>query len=109
MRWPWFRVEGPSFEELWNHYADLCGVGARYEAKTFLTTGNVGARGSYVITDRASSDARGERGLSVFLLKNDLYTVTVTIKDVGGSSVAGPRAAMVLARSPGLGVHPSAP
>ena len=21
-----FRVEGPSFEELWNHYADLCGI-----------------------------------------------------------------------------------
>src|SRR4051812_45770710 len=26
-----FRVVGPSFESLWNHYATLCGIGDRYE------------------------------------------------------------------------------
>jgi hypothetical protein len=91
-----FRVEGPSFEELWNHYAELCGVGGRYEAKTFLTTGDVGPRGSYVVTDRASSDGRGERGLSVFLLKNDRYAVTVTIQpDPDGKALRGSIAAVV--------------
>ena len=75
-----FRVEGPSFEDLWNHYADLCGFSKRYKAKTFFTTGNVGVKGSYVVTDRASSDDKVDRGLSVFLLKNDRYAVTVTIQ-----------------------------
>src|SRR4051794_33687961 len=73
-----FRVVGPSFEGLWNHYADLCGIPDRYEAKRFLTSGNTGTRGSYVVTDRPSSDARGGRGLSVFLLRTDRYTVTAT-------------------------------
>jgi hypothetical protein len=91
-----FRVEGPSFEELWNHYADLCGISDRYEAKTFLTVGDVGVRGSYVVTDRASSDAIGGRGLSVFLLKNDHYAVTVTMQpDPDGKALRGSIAAVV--------------
>jgi hypothetical protein len=91
-----FRVEGPSIEELWNHYADLCGIGDRYRAKTFLTTGNVGAKGSYVVTERTSSDAKAERGLSVFLLKNDRYVVTVTIQpDLDGKALCGSIAAVI--------------
>jgi hypothetical protein len=91
-----FRVEGPSFEELWNHYAELCGIVDRYDAKTFLTIGNVGDKGTYVVSDRASSDARGERGLSVFLLKADRYTVTVTIQpDPDGKALRGSIAAVV--------------
>jgi hypothetical protein len=91
-----FRVEGPSFEDLWNHYADLCGISEQYEAKTFLTSANAGVKGSYVVTDRASSDDRGQRGLSVFLLKNDRYTVTVTIQpDPDGKAVRGSISAVV--------------
>jgi hypothetical protein len=91
-----FRVEGPSFEDLWNHYADLCGIGDRYRAKAFLTTGDVGPKGSYVVTERASSDAKAERGLSVFLLKNDRYAVTVTIQpDPDGKALRGSIAAVV--------------
>ena len=40
-----FRVVGPSFEGLWNHYADLCGIGDRYEARQLLISGGTGPRG----------------------------------------------------------------
>ena len=91
-----FRVMGPSFEGLWNHYANLCGIGDRYEARRFLTAGGTGAKGSYVVTDRASSDARGGRGLSVFLLRTDRYTVTATIQpDPDGTALRGSIAAVI--------------
>src|SRR4051812_23062805 len=91
-----FRVVGPSFEGVWNHYADLCGIRDRYEAKRFLTWGNTSPRGSYVVTDRPSSDARGGRGLSVFLLRTDRYTVTATIQpDPDGKAVRGSIAAVI--------------
>ena len=35
-----FRVIGPTFEELWNHYAQLCGMKLRYQEKTFQFSGN---------------------------------------------------------------------
>jgi hypothetical protein len=71
-----FTVVGPTFEELWNHYAQLCGTSHQYEEKTFLITSETGAKGSFVISD--GSDGKGGRGLSIFLLKTDAYTVTVT-------------------------------
>jgi hypothetical protein len=90
-----FRVVGPSFEALWNHYADLCGIGSRYEASRFLTSGDTGVKGSYVVTDRASSDGKGGRALSVFLLRTDRYTVTATIQpDPDGKAVRGSIAAV---------------
>jgi hypothetical protein len=91
-----FRVVGPSFEELWNHYADLCGIGERYEARRFLTSGSTGAKGSYVVTERWSSDGGVARGLSVFLLRTDRYTVTATIQpDLDGKAVRGSIAAVI--------------
>jgi hypothetical protein len=91
-----FRVVGPSFEVLWNHYAGLCGIPHRYEAKRFLVSGGTGAKGTYVVSDRPSSDARGERGLSVFLLRTDRYTVTATIgPDPDGKAVRGSIAAVI--------------
>jgi hypothetical protein len=90
-----FRVVGPSFEGLWNQYADLCGIGDRYEARQFLTSGGTGARGSYVVTDRAASDPNGGRALSVFLLRTDRYTVTATIQpDPDGKAMRGSIAAV---------------
>src|SRR5580765_5848059 len=47
-----FRVMGPTIEELWNHYAQLCGMKQRYQEKTFQVTGDVGPFGSYVVSDR---------------------------------------------------------
>jgi len=85
-----FRVVGPTFEELWNHYAQLCGVKERYAEKRFLITADAGPNGSYVVSDRAAADGTGGRGLSVFLLKTDAYTVTVTFQpDSGGKSISG--------------------
>jgi hypothetical protein len=91
-----FRVVGPSFERLWNHYADMCGIEARYEARQFHVVGGTSARGSYVVNDRASPAAKDGRALSVFLLRTDRYTVTVTIQpDPDGKAMLGSIAAVV--------------
>jgi hypothetical protein len=92
-----FRIVGPSFEGLWNHYADLCGMRDRYDAKRFLMSGGTGAKGIYVISDRASPLNDGERALSVFLLRTDRYTVTATIQpDPDGKALRGSIAAVTL-------------
>jgi hypothetical protein len=91
-----FRVVGPTFEKLWNHYAELCGIADRYDAKRLLVSGGKGELGSYVISERASSDAAGERGLSMFFLRTAHYTVTVTIQpDPDGEALRGSIAAAI--------------
>ena len=85
-----FRVVGPSFEGLWNHYADLCGIGERYEASRLMMSGGRSARGTYVVSDRAISLAKRERALSVFVLRTERYTVTATIQpDPDGKAMRG--------------------
>jgi len=85
-----FRVVGPTIEEMWNHYARLCGVKYQYAEKTFRVTADSGPNGPYVILDRASGDGKGGRGPSVFLLKTETYAVTVTFSpDAGGESISG--------------------
>jgi hypothetical protein len=92
-----FRVVGPSFERLWNHYAERCGMVERYEEKRLLVSGGTSAKGTYVVNDRASSDAKGERGLSVFLLRTGRYAVTATIQpDPDGKALRGSIAAIAL-------------
>jgi hypothetical protein len=91
-----FRVVGPSFERLWNYYADLCGIPDRYEANRLLNSGRIGAKGTYVVADRASSAAEGGRRLTVFLLRTDQYSVTVTIHpDSVGKAMLGSFAAVI--------------
>ena len=75
-----FRVVGPSFGALWNHYADLCGIKDRYETNRWLMSGGTGPKGTYVVSDRANSLTQGGRALSVFLLRTDRFTVTATIQ-----------------------------
>jgi len=85
-----FRVVGPTFEELWNHYAQLCGMKQRYEEKTLLFSGDTGPNGSYVVADPTLAGGKGVRGSSVFLLKTDSYTVTATFQpDPDGKSITG--------------------
>jgi hypothetical protein len=91
-----FRVVGATFEELWNHYAGLCGVRDRYAEKTFLNTASDGPKGSYVVSDRWADDGKGGRGLSVFLLNTNTYTVTVTfMPGPAGQSMSGSLSAVV--------------
>jgi hypothetical protein len=85
-----FYVVGPTFEEVWNHYAKLCGLKQKYAEKTFLISADAGPNGSYVVSDRATRDGKGGRALSTFLLKTDAYTVTVTFQpDPDGKSING--------------------
>jgi hypothetical protein len=91
-----FRVIGPSFEGVWNQYADLCGIGERYQARRLLISGRTTAKGRCVVTEQASSDAKETQGLSVFLLRTDRYTVTATIRPgPDGKSVLGSIVAVI--------------
>jgi hypothetical protein len=91
-----FRVVGPTFEELWNHYAERCGMKQRYAEQTFVITSGTGPNGSYVLSERPSADGKSGRGPAVFLLKADTYTVAVTIQpDPGGKSTSGSLTAVV--------------
>ena len=91
-----FRVAGPTFGDLWNHYAGLCGMKERYAEKAFLAAADVGPKGSYVVSDRAAADGNGGRGLTVFLLRTDAYTVTVTFQpDPDGKSISSSLTAVV--------------
>ena len=91
-----FRVIWPTFEELWNHYAKLCGIKQRYAEKTFLVSANAGPKGCYVVSDYRAADGMGCRGLSLFLLKTETYTVTVTFHpDAGDKSISGSLSAVV--------------
>src|SRR5689334_15016254 len=47
-----FRVAGWTFEEVWNLYADKCGVEDRYQEKTILIKTGTGKKGSFVVADR---------------------------------------------------------
>ena len=82
---------GPTFED-----AELCGMKKRYAEKTFLINTDTGPNGSYVVSERASADGKGGRGPSVFLLRTDIYTVTVTFQpDPDGQSISGSLTAVV--------------
>lgn len=89
-----FTVVGPTFEELWNHYAQLCGTKDKYEEKNFRVTSDTGPKGSFVISD--GGDGKGGRGVSVFLLTTDTYTVTITFHtNPDGESIRGSLCAVV--------------
>src|SRR5262249_48127864 len=90
-----FRVVGPSFENLWNYYAGLCGIPDRFDASQLLVKGKTGAKGTYVVSDRASSDSPRSRALSVFMLRNERFAVSVTIEpDPAGKAILGSIAAL---------------
>lgn len=88
-----FRVVGPTYGELWSHYAGLCGMKEQYGEKNFINTAGTGPKGSYVVSDRVPGELDGKssgRGLSVFLLKTEDYTVTATFQpSTDGKSMIG--------------------
>ena len=91
-----FRVAGPTFEELWNHYAALCGLKQRYAEKKFLNISGTSPKGRFILSERPSGDGQGGRGPSVFFLKTESYAVTVTFApDPGGKSISGSLTAIV--------------
>jgi hypothetical protein len=91
-----FRVIGPTFEELWNHYAQLCGMKQRYAEKSFQVIGDTGPFGSYVVSDRMPPGDQTGRSVSVFLLKTDSYTVTSTFQTgPDGKSITGSLTAVI--------------
>jgi hypothetical protein len=54
-----------------------------------------GPKGSYVVSDRAAADGSGH-AVSVFLLKTDQYTVTVTLHpSADGKGIEGSLTAVV--------------
>ncbi len=92
-----FRVEGPTFEDVWTHYAKMCGAKQEYKAKTMLITADSGPKGSFVISDRVYADNGViKRALSVFMLKTDTYVVTVTFQpDPDGKAIIGSLSAVL--------------
>jgi hypothetical protein len=84
-----FKLVGLSFGEVWDHYAERCGLEERYKERTFLTKSGAGPKGSYVVSDRPSADGKG-RGVTVFLLRAEKYTATVTFhRDPDGKTILG--------------------
>src|SRR3954454_23698326 len=47
-----FRLDGWTFEQVWNFYADKCGVEDRYMEKAILSKTGTGTKGSFVVADR---------------------------------------------------------
>jgi len=96
-----FRVAGPTYGELWNHYAELCGMKERFAEEQFLNSGGSGPKGRFLVLDRVPG-ALGDhaipgRGLSMFVLKTDSHTVTVTFHpSPDGRSILGSLTAMTL-------------
>ena len=84
-----FRAEGITFEETWKHYAKLCGVAHEYKERGILISASTGPNGPYVVSERMSDDGK-QRTVSVFMLKTDTYTVTVTFQPASdGKSIIG--------------------
>jgi hypothetical protein len=74
-----FRLDGWSFEEVWNFYADKCGVEDRYKEKTILSKTGAGPKGDFVVADRVTAlEANATRAVTTFLLKADGYTAVVS-------------------------------
>jgi hypothetical protein len=73
-----FEVRGASYETLWNYYASRCGINERYAEKRILVSPGSGPNGSFVVADLAVKDGTGH-AVTVFMLKNEKYTVTVTL------------------------------
>lgn len=77
-----FRVVGPTYEQLWNHYADLCGIRERYAPQHLLNDGGQSAAGRYLTLNRPPGVIDDRKligpGQAMFLLQAEDHTATVT-------------------------------
>jgi hypothetical protein len=90
-----FRVEGLSIETLWNHYAGLCGVKDRYDAKAVLNVVRKTEKGVCVLANQIPTPTDPSR-VSTFLIKTERYVVTVTLQHhPDGKTITGSVTAVV--------------
>ena len=84
-----FTTSYATLEELWNFYAQKCGIDKKYNDKELYLLSGESKVGSFVLVERLERDNRN-RSESVFGLRTNEYTVSVTLRsERGGKSVAG--------------------
>jgi|SRR5262245_42181541 len=84
-----FMTSFGTLEELWNFYAQKCGIDKKYNDKELFVLSGESKAGSFVLVERLNRDNRS-RSESVFGLRTNEYTVSVTLRsEAGGKSVAG--------------------
>jgi hypothetical protein len=82
-----FTTSYATLEELWNWYAQKCGIDKKYHEKELHVMSGESKVGSFVLVERLQGDKCSE---SVFGLRTNDYTVSVTLRSaMGGKSVAG--------------------
>jgi hypothetical protein len=84
-----FTTSFATLEELWNFFAQKCGIDKKYDEKELFILSGESEAGYFVLVERLDRDNRN-RSESVFGLRSSEYTVSVTLRpEAGGESVAG--------------------
>ena len=84
-----FTTSFATLEELWNFFAQKCGIDKKYNEKELFVLSGESKAGSFVLVERLDRDNRN-RSESVFGLRTKDYTLSVTLRsEAGGKSVAG--------------------
>ena len=83
-----FRTSQLTFAEAWEFCATKCGADKKYVAYRLETTAGEGRKGSWALVERPGKDL--ERIESLFALRREKYTVSITLRpEGGGKSVSG--------------------
>ncbi len=92
-----FAYKGMTLDEVWNFYADKCGMEERYKEKHYLISTGTSKAGEYVVSGRPVAGGKSAaHGETMFLLKTAEYTVTVSFHlDPDGKTVQGSIAAVL--------------
>jgi hypothetical protein len=93
-----FTLKGTmTLEDVWNFYAEKCGLEERYKEKHVWMVTKTTPKGECVLSVRLTSlDETAKHRETMFLLKTDAYTVAVTLHvDPDGKTIVGSIAAVV--------------
>lgn len=93
-----FTLKGTmTLEDVWNFYAEKCGLEERYKEKHVWMVTKTTPKGECVLSVRLTSlDETAKHRETMFLLKTDAYTVAVTLHvDPDGKTIVGSVAAVV--------------